>query len=509
MQSGTLYIQLLKENGNGVDKVLQVLERVGQVIRKMLGKEMVKDAIGVDVSVSDRMGQAIELWSRMYENEAPWLKKDVISCGLPAAVAGEMARLVTLELQTEISGDEFLNQEYQEVIKEIRRYCEYGCAKGGLVFKPYVYEGHIEVDTVQADRFFPTGYNSRGEITSAVFAETQNRGKQVFTRLEYHEWKKSDYVIYNKAYVKNNKDVSESLGREIPLSQVKEWAELEPEIRIEKVEKPLFSYFKVPSANNIDDQSPLGVSIYSRAVSDIKEADRQWSRIIWEYEGAELALDVDNTMFKRDSRTGKWELPKGRERLFRMMDMDDNNEKYKVYSPMIRDVSMFNGFNNILRRIEFNCGLAYGTLSNPENVDKTAEEIKASKQRSYSTVSDIQKTLQKALEHLVYAMEVLAQLSGLSGRKDHEVSFNWDDSIVIDKEKELLSMQQDAVEGFIRKELYVAKKYGVSEEEALNMMPKQTDSQEENTLTESKSLNYEKNLGGTADSLNVQGAEDL
>ena len=51
------------------------------------------------------------------------------------------------------------------------------------------------------------------------------------------------------------------------------------------------------------------------------------------------------------------------------------------------------------------------------------------------------------------------------------MSFDWDDSIVIDKEQELASMQQDAVAGFIRKELYVAAKYGVSEEEALKMMP--------------------------------------
>ena len=96
-----------------------------------------------------------------------------------------------------------------------------------------------------------------------------------------------------------------------------------------------------------------------------------------------------------------------------------------------------------------------------------------SKQRSYSTVSDIQKSLQTALEQLVYAMDVMAQLSGLSGRKKYEMSFDWDDSIVIDKEQELASMQQDAVAGFIRKELYVAAKYGVSEEEALKMMPQQ------------------------------------
>ena len=90
-------------------------------------------------------------------------------------------------------------------------------------------------------------------------------------------------------------------------------------------------------------------------------------------------------------------------------------------------------------------------------------------------MSDIQKSLQKTLEHLVYSMDVLAQLSGLPGGKAYDLSFNWDDSIVIDKEQELLSMQQDATGGFIRKELYVAKKYGVSEEEALKMMPQQAE----------------------------------
>lgn len=48
--------------------------------------------------------------------------------------------------------------------------------------------------------------------------------------------------------------------------------------------------------------------------------------------------------------------------------------------------------------------------------------------------------------------------------------------IVIDKEQELQSMQQDATAGLIRKEIYIEKaKYGVSEEEALKMMPAQDD----------------------------------
>lgn len=452
--------------------IKEFIERIGQVIRKMLGREKIKDAIGVEVAVSDKMTNGIDLWTKMYKNEPPWKEKNIKLCGLPAAIAGEFARLVTLELKTEVTGNDFINEEYQAVISDIRKYTEYACAKGGLAMKPYASEGHIEVDMVQADRFFPTKFNSRGGVTAAVFAESLTVGKKVYTRLEYHQHEGTMYHINNKAFVKQDLDNVEVLGKEVPLTAIPEWANLQEEVTLKNVKMPLFAYFKIPNANNVDDTSPLGVSVYSRAINDIKEADNQWTRLLWEFEGSELAIDADITLFKKDDK-GNYEFPKGKDRLFRMMDLDDNAEKYKVFAPAIRDENLINGFNAILRRIEFNVGLAYGTLSDPNTVDKTAEEIKASKQRSYSTVSDIQKSLQTALEQLVYAMDVMAQLSGLSGRKKYEMSFDWDDSIVIDKEQELASMQQDAVAGFIRKELYVAAKYGVSEEEALKMMPQQ------------------------------------
>ena len=452
--------------------IKEFIERIGQVIRKMLGREKIKDAIGVEVAVSDKMANEIDLWAKMYKNEPPWKEKNIKLCGLPAAIAGEFARLVTLELKTEVTGNDFINEEYQAVISDIRKYTEYACAKGGLAMKPYASEGHIEVDMVQADRFFPTKFNSRGEVTAAVFAESLTVGKKVYTRLEYHQHEGTMYHINNKAFVKQDLDNVEVLGKEVPLTAIPEWANLQEEVTLKNVKMPLFAYFKIPNANNVDDTSPLGVSVYSRAINDIKEADNQWTRLLWEFEGSELAIDADITLFKKDDK-GNYEFPKGKDRLFRMMDLDDNTEKYKVFAPAIRDESLINGLNAILRRIEFNVGLAYGTLSDPDTVDKTAEEIKTSKQRSYSTVSDIQKSLQTALEQLVYAMDVMAQLSGLSGRKKYEMSFDWDDSIVIDKEQELASMQQDAVAGFIRKELYVAAKYGVSEEEALKMMPQQ------------------------------------
>ena len=72
--------------------IKEFIERIGQVIRKMLGREKIKDAIGVEVAVSDKMANEIDLWAKMYKNEPPWKEKNIKLCGLPAAIAGEFAR---------------------------------------------------------------------------------------------------------------------------------------------------------------------------------------------------------------------------------------------------------------------------------------------------------------------------------------------------------------------------------------------------------------------------------
>ena len=450
----------------------------------MFPKNLVQKAANVDIAVSDRMSKAIDLWDRIYMNQAPWLiveepnKPNKESLNLGAVIAGEIARLVTVEFKSEIINNDFLQEQYKNVLDDLRKYVEYGCAKGGLVFKPYIDGNSIAVDYVQADKIFPVAYNSKGEITSAVFVEQKRIGKKLYSRLEYHDLQGTDYTITNKAYCNNNawggNDKLYELGQEVELSAIDEWASLSPVTILGNIDKPLFAYFKVPQANTEDTSSPLGVSVFSRAVDLIKQADEQWNRILWEFEGSELAIDASSDCFKRDE-AGNYILPKGKERLFRAHDFGANetSKAIETFSPSIRDTSLFNGLDNILKRIEFNCNLSYGTISDPQSVDKTATEVISSKQREYSNIKDTQISLQNALEHLVYAMSVLGSIYGLCNT-NYEISYNWDDSIVVDKEKELASMQADVAAGILRPELYIMKKYGVTEEEALKMMPQST-----------------------------------
>lgn len=441
----------------------------------MFPKNLIQKNINAEIAVSDRMSKAIDLWSKVYENKAPWLGEDVESLELGSVIANEVARLTTIEFKSEITGNDFLQKQYENVLDDLRRYVEYACAKGGLVFKPYIDGNTIAVDYVQADRFFPTAYNSKGEVTAAVFVEQKRIGKKLFTRLEYHVLNGTDYTITNTAYCNNNawggNDNLYELGQQVPLDSVDEWATLTPEITLGNIEKPLFAYFRVPQANNIDSNSPLGVSVYARAIDLIKEADKQYSRILWEYEGSELAINASVDCFKLDE-AGNPILPEGRERLYRAVEygVGEFNKALETFSPAIRDSSLFNGLNNLLKRIEFNCNLSYGTISDPQSVDKTATEIISSKQRMYSFVKDIQRALENALNDLIYAMSVLGQLNSLCDM-NYKVSYNWDDSIIVDKQKKLESMRADVAAGILRPELYIIEQYGVTKEEALKMMP--------------------------------------
>lgn len=567
----------------------EIWNKIKEIVSKMLPKKSIENVIHVTPCVSDRMADAIQLWSDMYEGNSPWLKEPtdadpvrIVSLGLPALIASEKARMVTLEMKSEINAPmvevtvggepfegqdpeqfqnpeetdptnsnlgtaegnavgsakendgvtpggitmssafkqryikqpkghteraDFLNKQYKKLKRQIRRQLEYGIAKGGIVIKPYIvlydnkktentataqdaqktssftsdsknsnsakmnvdnnktvntdsaktstngtlqYDGNldkaeIEFDFVQADRFFPLAFDANGKVIEAAFIQTKvNKAmERVYIRLEYHKLENRTLTVQNMAFEStdmglansNNIKTATNLGRAIPLTAVPEWATMQPTTVIEGVDRLLFAYFRMPEANTVDPYSPLGVSGYSRVVNLIKDADMQYSRLLWEFEGGEMAIDVDRNALMIDG--DKTIVPQKQQRLFRKVDLN-SEDTYNVFAPALRDVSITNGLNTIFMRIEDACGLSRGTLSEVTQQEaKTATELKILKQRSYATNADIQMALQDALEDAVYVMDVYCDLYDVTPAGEYETSFEWDDSIIVDSESEL------------------------------------------------------------------------
>lgn len=373
--------------------------------------------------------------------------------------------LITKEV---ILGDtaraEFLNTQYTKVKNKIRNQLEYGIAKGGLVIKPYIVisdiatdeennntennirqDVDIEFDYIHADNFFPIAFDGSGKITEAAFVQVKTDKSTVYTRLEYHKLQNNMVTVTNLAFKKENRtqpsttDFDSDLGEQINLTEVPEWADLQPVTQIGNVDRLLFAYFKMPEANTIEAHSPLGVSGYSRAVKLIKEADLQYSRMLWEFQGGELAIDIDRDALNtvEDEEKNTYEIPNMLQaRLMRRVDLG-NSETYQVFNPTYRDASLINGLNNILMRIEDVCALSRGTLSDVAAEARTATELKILKQRSYSANAEIQKALEDALKDLVYVMDIYCTLYEVTAPGEYDISFEWDDSILVDVETEL------------------------------------------------------------------------
>lgn len=389
----------------------------------MLDEGMLKIA-GMDTAISPKMAAARRIWRDMYEENS--------GLHLPRALAFEMARMVTLELHSSVVGSkraEFLNEFYKRVIDNIRIPVEHGCAKGGLVMKPYLSEGEIKVDFIHGDEVYPTAYDQSGNLTGVIFVQSLAENGVYYTRLEKHEITSEGYRISNRAF---RSRTAGSMGREVALGEVREWKDLAESVTISNVKKPLFGYFCPAVANGVDAKSPLGVSVFANAVNLIRDADRQYERFLWEFESGERALIANSMAFKRD-KNGNLKLPD--RRLYRTLDVEDV-DFFREWSPQLRERELSDGLDKIYRQIEFNCGFAYGTLSTMDSRDRTAEEIRNSKQRSYSTITDNQKALKNALCDLVYAMDVWCTLGNLAPMGDYSISFEFDDSIAADRKTE-------------------------------------------------------------------------
>ena len=431
---------------------------IERVVRTLIPYRNIESVEHIETPLSTDMLNALETWYLMYINKADWLKSNEIeSLNLPAFISSEIARQIVLEMKCNITGkaadggtetengepltnprSEYLKNEFQKLMNILRLKLEQGCAAGGMVIKPYpnTDDGHIYFDWTMDWGIYPLAFDDDGNLSDVIIPDTFSEGRTTYTRLERHTIDKKGVRITQRAFKSTSKD---NIGTEIELSQVERWASLQPEAFVENTGGPLFGWFRVAAANNVDVDCPLGASVFSKATDLIRQADTQYSRILWEYEGSELAIDVDPTALRpHKNGDGQMEMPKLKERLFRAVDIDKGDrDLYDVFSPNIRDTSLFNGLNQLLIRIEDLTGLSRGTMSDANIDARTATELKIVKQRSFTTIADNQKALEICLKDVIRVMDVYASVYHLAPEGEYDVSFEWDDSILTDTEQQM------------------------------------------------------------------------
>lgn len=423
-------------------------------------------AFGVRPALSRPMEEGLALWYSLYVNDPPWGREDerLKPSGLPAAMGRELTRNALAEFELSVSGG--ARAEYiGEVLKRARpgfaRAMELGLCLGGAALRPCLEREQLYVDVCGATAFTPTAFDGNGRAVGGVFRETAVVDGQSYTRLECHGFEPDgDYVIRSKAYR------GQPGGQEVPLSAVHRWAELAPEVRIEDLEGPLFAYFKNPGGNDIDPGSPVGASIYGAAptVELLREAEEQWYLLRWEYRSGKRKIYSDGSALD----AGQFE-----DELFLRGRFTADGDLFETFSPAFRDEALYKGFQDILRRLEYAVGLSYGSLSDPQTVEKTATEVLAARSRQRTTVKAIQESFQGALEDLAYALDAFASLYGLAPEGDYALNFSWGDGVLDDPDtlrQDKALMLQEIAAGITSPWEYRVAFKGESEETAKAML---------------------------------------
>ena len=454
----------------------KIMAMIRQVIRKMLPLKTIEQVEKIETPLSVDMINALDEWYKAYCNQASWVNDDTVkSMNLPALIASEIARQVTLEMQWNITGktpekgpddeeapeaidnprSEYLRTEFEKLMAELRKKLEQGCAAGGMAVRPYpnTEDGHIYFGWTMDWSLYPVAFDENGDLKDVIFRDVYQDGDISYTRLERHTVEGENVHVTQRVFKSKFKD---QVGQEVPLSAVDQWKNLQPEATLHGTDGQMFGWFKVAAANNVDVDSPMGISVFHKALKVIKQADMQYSRLLWEFEGSELAIDVDPLALrpqKPDARSGygevKYELPKLNDRLFRGVNLDEDH--YSVFSPTIRDTALLNGLNRLLMMIEDLSGLSRGTLSDAPLEARTATELRILRQRTYATIADNQAALERCLRDVVRAMDKYATIYGLAPEGEYEVSFEWDDSILTDRAQEMSERLELMSQGIISK----------------------------------------------------------
>ena len=365
----------------------------------------------------------IEKMYKLYNNEAEWVNREIVySLNLGKAIVKEVSKTATQEFDFEvetknkdvISAYEFLNKNKREILNHLQ-------IGGKVALKPYISDNRVLMSVVSA-LDFKVEYDALGRVFKVFFKTDIFEGSSKYRLIEEHtqDYNTNTYKIEYKL-LKDNTQVS--------LHKLPQFKKLDDFVVLEEIPKHLCTIITIDTP------------IFSDAYELIEQADKQYSRILWEYEGGELAINANADLFRKSGSSNKtYELPNGKKRLYRALETDIQDFTIDTYAPQLRDDAYLRGLNALKREIEFACGLSYGTLSEPSEVEKTATEIAASKQRYYVTISDIRSAFIDGIEDILGSISFLSSRIAINAKlidTTYKVIYDIGDSILTTSKEKL------------------------------------------------------------------------
>ena len=443
----------------------------------MLLQKKAKEQFHIEPISSAQMEQWVEECINIYQGNPCWLNEEdhIDTVNFAKSICEEVARLANLGFGVRVDGPkgEWMQQQLQRILPQLRAWLEYGCAYGTIILKP---DGN-EVRMYAPNEFEVTSHTD-GKIDGVVFHNWKSVGNKWCTLLEYHRFEGKQYAITNRCYIGNNPD---DTTRPIGITQ-SPWNYLAEEVYIENVESPLFGVFRTPQANNIDMRSPCGLPIFSEALQELRDLDIAYSRNAEEiFDSSRTVLLDSDALLPSGGKVAK--TPDGfrrqREELRlprTVKNVQGNGQEtfYQEINPQLNTEMRLKGLNALLNQIGYKAGFSNGHfVFNERGGIQTATQVEADQQRTIQTTNDVRNNLKTCVDGLLYAMAAMADLYGYAPRGGYEAIYDFAD-ITYNAEEDRVRWWGYVSAGKVPAWMFFVKFEGMTEDDAKAMVQEAT-----------------------------------
>lgn len=435
-------------------------------------KKKAKEEFEIKQVNTSTMDELIDFCARIYSGNPDWVnvEDNIRTINFAKTICSEVARLATLAIGIQIEGGA-RGAWLQQIIDnttyyQLRHWVEYGSAYGTIILKP-----SGEKISLYTPNDFIVVDNDNEQITGAVFIDHATENGRYYTRLEYHRFEGDIYRVTNRCYVgDNDNDTGSSVAIEAT-----PWAGLMPEAAIEGLTSPLFAVLRMPEANNVEVDSPLGLPVFHAACAELRDLDIAYSRNAEEIMDSARTVLIDSDVMMPGGQATARSLDRRREdmklpRYVKAVYGNGTDEVYHEINPSLNTDVRITGINNLLSQVGFKCGFSNGYFVLDEKTGMvTATQVESDDRRTIQLIKDVRDKLEKCLDDLLYALNAFADLYRLAPAGSYEVTYDFGD-ITYDREEDRMRWWQYVQANKVPAWLYFVKFEGMTEEDAKAMV---------------------------------------
>lgn len=306
-----------------------------------------------------------------------------------------------------------------------------------------------------------------GECVECAFVSERQKGDRKYTCLQIFTREESGrYICENRIFDSTSgafdekKVDADTAFRDMPARwdtgvSIPPWAFIRPNI-----------------ANPKYPDSPFALAVFSGAIDIIQGIDTIYDAYVNEYSMGKTRvvtsveatrIDQEGNPFFDENDVVFYAIPQG------VTDQPYINP----IQPQIRAAEMQAGLNDNLSLFAMRCGFGERHYQyNGGGSVATATQVISENSHMFRTLKKHEILLDASLKHLCKLVLLYGGIYlGKAMDPEQEIIIDFDDSIIEDKQTQNSEMRADVAAGILRPEIYLSKKYGVSDEEARKMMP--------------------------------------